>query len=102
MSVVHPVLRAQRPALVDRVGAPVLGIVEQDVDAHARALLLHDAGQLEQHSHAAGSIVGAHHRHVALGRVGVVVGPGTAIPVSHEQDALLGIGIDHAYIVGGV
>ena len=102
MWVLCPVLRAKSPTFLFVVGAPVFCINEQDIHAHIGLFTIHEASQFKQHAHAAGTIVGTHHRHIALCLVGVGICPRASVPVSHEQDALLGVGIDNTYIISGI
>ena len=87
---------AQCPRIVVAafVVAPVFNVHQHDVHANVRQFGLHGTRHFEQHSHSAGSIVGAHHRRASLGRVGVFVSPRAAVPVRQQQDAGFGIGVD--------
>ena len=57
----------------------------QDVDAHRRLVVFEQTCHLKQHTHAAGTVVGTHHRFAAVVGVGIAVGPRTTVPMSHQQ-----------------
>ena len=76
-----------RVGIVAIVVAPVLRVDEQDVDAHRRLVVFEQTCHLKQHTHAAGTVVGTHHRFAAVVGVGIAVGPRTTVPMSHQQHA---------------
>ena len=105
--VLGPVLRAQAPrvatavelvlqlCLSARVVAPVLGINEDEIDAHiggqAVGQLAEDAGHFQGHGHAAGPIGRTVHGRILLGLV--VVGEGAGIPVREDGHPAHGRGL---------
>ena len=92
--VLGKILSTERPcvAVVCHVGplrrATVFGIEAHEVDTHVhRAVVLHQSGKLQHHSHAARAIVGSHHGLAPVGRVGVVVCPWATVIVGAHQQA---------------
>ena len=106
MRVLGPMLRPQGPE-VDAVVVIILRIVlvravvfqveQHDVDAEAFAqgLVIELSGTFQQYAHTAGTVVGAVNGSVGVGRVGVVVGEGTRVPVGTKHDAFLGLWVEH-------
>ena len=96
MGVLSPILGAEAPGFFIIVYAHVLGVNKHDVHTQCGAVGLELTCQLEQYTHTAGAIVGAHDGLLVVGRVRVVVCPGSCVPVSKQQQALAGIGVDDA------
>ncbi len=72
------------------VCSPVFGVNKEYVHTLSPFLLPNLAGDLKNHTHAAGAVVGAVNRLFPVGRVGVLVCPRTAVPMGKEQYALFG------------
>ena len=81
--------------------AQILGIEANHVDACLYRVLLQQTTYLQHDGHAAGSIVGRKDGRVVVGLVGVVIGPGTRVPMCTQQDAVRVAGIDAGYDVAG-
>ena len=88
-----PVLGTERPGvsihLIAPLGnAPVFRIETNEVHCDTgRVMLLQQACQFQHHSHTRSTVVGSHHRFAPVGRVRVVVSPGTTVPVGTDEDA---------------
>ena len=87
--------------VVEVGGSVVFGIKEDNVDTDGRGLQLYLTGYLEQHSDAAGSVIGSVDGGVML-LFFSFIGIGTGIPVCAEQHALAGIGVIDSDQVAGL
>ena len=102
-----PVLGAEGPgvALVGDVaplrGAPVFGIEGNEIDADFQTIR-QQAGELEHDADAGGTVIGGEDGLMPVGLVGVVVGPGTAVPVGTDEYAVAELGAVAGDDVGGV
>ena len=88
-------------------GAPVFGVEADEIDSEGKAvgLALRQAqgpSELEEDGDAGGTVVGGEDGLMPVGFVGVVVGPGTAVPVGTKQDTLGELGTVAGDDVGGV
>ena len=90
-----PVLRAETPggfvvfagSLVPLGRTGVFSVEEEYVDSEAGSVLGYEAGYFEQYAYSAGAVVGSGNGLAVVLRIGVGIGPGTRVPVGHEEDA---------------
>lgn len=90
------ILCSESPAVVVAVLSGVLSVRADEVDTDVLAEFLvgrQYSCQFQHDGHAAGTVVGCHHRFVVLGAVGVVVSPRTAVPVALTRMRVAALGL---------
>ena len=85
-------------------GAPVFGIEGDEVNSDLQTIWrrCYQAGELEHDGDAGGAIVGGEDGLVPVGLVGIVIGPGTAVPMGADEDAAGQLGAVAGDDIGGV
>src|SRR3712207_80345 len=91
-----PVLCAQGPRvrIVGHAGplrrTPVLGVETYEVNSQMGrqplSVGMEQSGHFQHDGHTAGSVVGSHDRLLPIGRIGVVIGPRTTVPMGTEEN----------------
>src|SRR5574344_699769 len=96
MGFLSPILRSKSPRVTIIIGvtplrhSPVLGIETYEIHSYINTVgMLQKACYLKHYGHTARSVVGSRNWFAPVGAVGIVVGPGTAVPMRTKQTALL-------------
>ena len=107
--VLAPVLSTQSPGVTIVLNvsplwsSPVLGIEAHEVDSDLWIQFLVGlqlSGYLQHHGYAAGAIVGSHDRLAPVGTVGIIVSPGTTVPMGTQKDTCGRLRIVMGYDIG--
>ena len=91
----RPVLRAETPGhslrlhVTARMFTIILSIKENNVYTYIRRLCLQLACHLQQYPHSTGTIIGPENRSIMIFRIGIGIGPRTAVPMRTQQHTLL-------------
>ena len=82
-------------------GAPVFGIEGDEIDSDLQTIW-QLTGELEHDGDTRGAIVGGEDGLVPVGLVGIVIGPGTAVPMGTDEDTAGQLGAVAGDDIGGV
>ena len=85
-------------------GAPVFGIEGDEIDSDLQTIWrrCYQAGELEHDGDTGGAIVGGEDGLVPVGLIGIVIGPGTAVPMGTDEDTAGQLGAVAGDDIGGV